>query len=184
MYTLNYLLQHRLKPEFFNQNTLTVAQKFLGKYLVSNKNGILKVGQIVETEAYIGTNDLACHASHSKTPRNKIMWDSPGFVYVYLVYGLHHLINIITEPEGSPAAVLIRALKPIQNISSSTDGPGKLTKALNIDKFDHGLNILNSDQLFISDLGEHLKKIQKLPRVGINYAGEPWISKPWRFLAS
>jgi DNA-3-methyladenine glycosylase len=183
MNKLNFLKSHRLTSDFFTKNTLKIASNLLGTYLVCNKNNTLKIGQIIETEAYVGEKDLASHARFGKTARNTIMWNSPGFIYVYLIYGMYHLLNITTGPKDFPAAVLIRALKPIQNIDSKTNGPGKICRALNINISDTGKNIFDNDEIFISDLGDKPKTIIRTPRVGINYAPEPWLSKPWRFIS-
>ncbi len=183
MYTFDYLNKNRLAPDFFDQKTLVIAKNLLGKYLVSTKNNFLQIGEIMETEAYIGTKDLASHARFGVTPRNKIMWGKPGFLYVYLVYGLHHLVNIVVEQEGFPAAVLLRSLKPIQGIDIKTNGPAKLCKAFNLTVANTGTNIITSNKIFIADLKNKPQKIITSPRIGIDYAAEPWKSKKWRFLA-
>jgi DNA-3-methyladenine glycosylase len=181
MIKLDKFLKHRVNRDFFEKPTLEVAHNLIGTYLVSTKNNHLQIGQIVETEAYIGTDDKACHASHGMTPRNKIMWDEAGHIYVYLIYGMYHLVNIITESKGFPAAVLLRSLKPIEGIDIPTNGPGKICKALNLTRTDTGLDIVKSNELFIANFKEKLQIIKK-PRIGINYAGEPWVSKDWRFI--
>lgn len=183
MYQLKYLIKNRIAPNFFRQDTISVARNLLGKYLVSNRNNTLKIGEIIETEGYIGTEDQASHARFGQTERNKIMWGEPGCIYVYLIYGVHHLVNIITESKGFPAAVLLRSLKPIQGINIKTDGPAKICKALNLTRADTGINLLTSNEIFISDLDISPKSIVASPRIGINYAPEPWRSIPWRFTA-
>ncbi|MGI5840695.1 MAG: DNA-3-methyladenine glycosylase [Patescibacteria group bacterium] len=175
------LLQNRLDQPFFNKDVVLVAQKLLGCYLVVFKNSILRIGQITETEAYGGTSDLASHARHGPTPRNKIMWGPPGILYVYLVYGLHHLFNIIVKPPQQPSGVLIRSLKPVLNLPQNVDGPARLTKALGITRNDTGHNLTQSSQIFIAKSANTPVSFCSLPRIGIDYAPEPWRSIPWRF---
>lgn len=132
---LNVLSNYHLNENFFNRSTLKVAKELLGKYLVCTKNDHLQIGQILETEAYIGMDDLASHARFGKTNRNSIMWGHPGRIYVYLIYGIHHLINIITEPEDHPAAVLPRSIKIIypnlieQKLSNSNNNKSNALKS-------------------------------------------------------
>jgi DNA-3-methyladenine glycosylase len=173
-------LQNRLDQNFYSQKVTTVAKKLLGKHLLLNRNGIIQIGQITETESYGGLNDLASHARYGPTPRNQIMWGPPGRLYIYLVYGLHHLLNITTEPEGQPSGVLIRSLLPILNLPENLNGPAKITKALNLTTTDTNTDITKSKQIFIYDANIKPKKIISTPRIGINYAPEPWRSIPWR----
>src|SRR5690606_5669484 len=129
---------------FYQQPTLHVAQSLLGCFLVRRfPDGTLLKTRIVETEAYVGPEDLACHASKGRTPRTEVMFGPPGHAYVYFVYGMHHMLNIVTEKEGYPAAVLIRAVEPTLQVPSPhkqgsrelpTNGPAKLTKFLSIDR--------------------------------------------------
>lgn len=182
--TLENLVSLRLPRSFYARPTLDVARDLLGKYLVVSQNNLLQVGEIIETEAYIGQDDQASHGRFGPTPRTQIMFGPPGFLYVYLIYGLYHLINFVTENEGFPAAVLIRGLKPVLNIDSPVNGPGKLTKALNISKIHHGLDLTSSSQIFVADSGIYPQKILTTPRIGISYAGSPWIEKPWRFIVA
>lgn len=183
MFTTNNLQNHRFDSNFYQQKTLKIAKDLLGTYLICTKNGSVQIGQITETEAYIGQEDKASHARFGITSRNKIMWETGGSLYIYLIYGMHHMLNIITESKNSPAAVLIRSLKPIQNINTKTDGPGKICRALNITTKDTGIDLSQSQELFIADLGSKPKKIICTPRVGISYTPEPWLSKPWRFIS-
>ncbi len=164
----------RLKKEFFNRKTLVVARELLGKYLVRCVGGkIIKV-KITETEAYCGPNDLASHASRGLTPRTKIMFGPAGFTYVYLIYGMYNCLNIVTEKEGYPAAVLIRG---IENIS----GPGKVCRELKIDRSLNNVDIVTSREIWI-EKGEVVKSSQtkKGKRVGVDYAGV-YKNKLWRF---
>lgn len=164
----------RLTRKFFNRKTLTVARELLGKYLVRRILGkVIKV-KISETEAYCGPNDLASHASRGLTPRTKVMFGPAGFTYVYLIYGMYNCLNIVTEKEGYPAAVLIRA---VENIS----GPGKVCRELKIDRSLNNIDITASREIWIEE-GETVKssQIKKGKRIGIDYAGSHK-NKLWRF---
>ncbi|MCC2645189.1 MAG: DNA-3-methyladenine glycosylase, partial [Burkholderiales bacterium] len=119
---------YKLEYEFYNRDTQLVARELLGKYLIHKYNNIEMIGRIVETEAYIGAHDLAAHSAKGLTDRTKIMFGKAGFAYVYLIYGIHHCMNVVTEEEGAGCAVLIRALEPVANINAKTSGPGLLCK--------------------------------------------------------
>lgn len=164
---------------FFEKNTLEVAKGLLGKYLIrkiGDKEIALKINEV---EAYDGFEDKASHASKGKTERNKIMFDEAGNWYVYLVYGMHNMLNIVTDKEHYPAAVLIRGAGEI-------DGPGKLTKFLKINKKLNGGNASIKTGLWIEDRGELVdeKKIKRTPRIGVDYAGPTWSKKEYRFILS
>jgi DNA-3-methyladenine glycosylase len=180
---LKKLTGQRLTKKFFQQPTLTAARQLLGKYLIVNRHRHLQIGRIVETEAYFGPEDQASHAFRGRTERNKIMWGSAGRLYVYLIYGMYYCLNIVTERKGYPAAILIRAIDPISGIKGKTDGPGKLCRQLGITTKDTGLDITESNEIYIKDIGQKPKKIMTTPRVGVNYAGK-WAKKKWRFLAA
>ncbi len=182
---------NKLPRNFYDRDTKIVAQELLGKFLVHKVSGTTRIGKIVETEAYLGAHDLAAHSSKGLTPRTKIMFGPPGHAYVYLIYGIHHCLNIVTEREGCGAAVLIRALEPVKNISGRTQGPGLLCRALDIDRRLNGRDLLGDD-LFIAtpDVAE-IFSIVKRPRIGVDYAkhwakrrlrfylkGNPFISRP------
>jgi len=187
----------RLNQSFYNQPTLKVAKSLLGKFLVHQNKTRLLVGKIIETEAYVGLNDLASHASHGRTPRTEIMFGPPGFWYIYLVYGMYYCLNIVTEHKSYPAAVLIRAVEPISGFKTKikTDGPGKLCREFKIDKTLNGSPAFGKNcKLWIEDRppatlcvamragGEVVKpnQIKKAPRIGVDYAGE-YKDKLWRF---
>ncbi|TAL60116.1 MAG: DNA-3-methyladenine glycosylase, partial [Legionella sp.] len=138
------------------------------------------VGKIVEVEAYLGAHDLAAHSSKGLTPRTSIMYGEPGHAYVYLIYGMHHCFNIVTEPAGVGAAVLIRALEPVKNIASRTQGPGLLCKAMHIDKQLNGVDLIG-DQLFISPV-EYATPLEIVTckRIGVDYAKE-WAHELLRY---
>jgi DNA-3-methyladenine glycosylase len=151
-------------------------------------------GRIVETEAYIGEEDQACHARAGRTRRTGIMYGPAGHAYVYFTYGLHWMLNVITEQEGFPAAVLIRALEPLEGIGLMQElrggkavpqlcnGPAKLTQALAVARAENDLDLCQKNSPLWIERGNHSARILAAPRVGINYAGEPWLSHPWRFL--
>src|SRR3989344_5005066 len=199
----------RLNREFFNRNTVVVARELLGKYLVrrvvENRAALpnsqkpdfhypverIIIAKITETEAYCGPNDLACHASKGMTPRTKVMFGPPGRAYLYLIYGMHHCLNIVTEKEGYPAAVLIRTAElPISNYqfpnksqipNPKLNGPGILCRELKIDKTLNGMDICAGKGLWLEDVEKTLtSRIKKSKRKAVEYAGK-WKDKLWRF---
>ena len=177
---------------FYNRSTLTVARELIGARLVRILDGVKLVGLITETEAYISQKDLACHAKAGLTPRTAVMFGEPGHAYVYFTYGNHWMLNAVTEREGFPAAVLIRAIQPIEGIEimsarrsdRDTFGPGKLTQAMGITKRENGVDLTESTQGLWIESGVRVPNslVTKGPRVGLNNTPEPWLSKPWRFL--
>lgn len=180
-----------LKQPFYDRDTRIVAQELLGCFLVRKSGAMIIKTKIVETEAYCGPNDLASHASRGMTPRNKVMFGQPGTIYVYFTYGMHYLLNIVTENEGYPAAVLIRAVERIKITNSKlkitnlnyTNGPAKLTKTLQIDKTFNGLPIYaKKNGLWIEQSKERItySQIARKPRIGVDYAGE-YRDKKWRY---
>lgn len=177
-----------LPQSFYNHSTLKVAQDLLGCFLVRKIGDKTIKAKIVETEAYVGPKDLASHASRGKTERNGVMFGKPGTIYVYFTYGMHYMLNIVTERESYPAAVLIRAVEPILNskfliLNSKTNGPARLTKTLRIDKSFNGLPIYaKKHRLWVERRDENLKprQIIKTTRIGVDYAGE-YKNKLWRF---
>lgn len=162
-----------LRKNFFEQPTLLVAENLLGKFLVRDNRAFM----ITETEAYDGFEDKASHASRGETPRNKVMLREAGVWYVYFVYGMHNMLNIVTGAEGYPAAVLIRGVEEIS-------GPARLTKALGVDRTMNEQTAEPESGLWIEDRGIIVPKnrIEKTSRIGVAYAGEEWASKPWRFV--
>ncbi|NYT63825.1 DNA-3-methyladenine glycosylase [Alcaligenaceae bacterium] len=171
----------KLPREFYNRKTTIVAQDLLGKLLVHRVDNIERIGKIVEVEAYLGPLDLAAHTSKGITPRTKIMFGPPGYVYVYLVYGMHHCMNVVTEPDGTGTAVLLRALEPVSNLSNNTKGPGRLCKAMGVNLSHYGHDIC-SDNFYIAhpQTPENFNIVAR-PRVGVDYAGSDWASQPLRF---
>jgi DNA-3-methyladenine glycosylase len=166
-----------LGHNFFNRPAPKVALDLLGKYLVREINGIPKAYIITETESYEGTKDLASHASKGRTKRNEIMFGKAGIFYVYLVYGMHTMLNIVTGKKDHPGAVLIRGVKDIP-------GPGRLTKVLNINLKFNALPAVPETGIWFEDSRKILRKndIQKTPRIGVAYAGPVWSKKLWRFV--
>jgi DNA-3-methyladenine glycosylase len=186
----------KLTPTFYTRsNVVEIAAELIGKVLVSNINGNITCGRIVEAEAYAGLNDKACHANEGKrTKRTEIMYAQGGCVYVYLCYGMHILFNVVTNTEGNADAVLIRALEPVfgletmmerRNMGFSkrlTSGPSLLSKAMGISMTDYGLS-LQSERLWIGEeIGQNAPEILACPRIGVAYAAEDAL-KPWRFCA-
>ena len=182
-----------LKQSFFDRDTLTVARELIGQKLVRQFNDVIVSGMIVEVEAYIGQNDSACHASKGKTPRNIVMFGPAGIAYVYLVYGMHYMLNIVTESIDSPCAVLLRAIKPIdgqdqmerlrmKNGKDMTNGPAKLCRAMAIDKTLNGWDVTRGEKLWLEAYRTYPdKSICRGPRIGINYAKLKDRQAPWRF---
>ena len=175
----------RLQYDFFHRSTLLVAEELLGKYLVRRIGRRTLIGKIVETEAYNGPLDLACHASRGRTKRTEVLFGEPGTWYIYLIYGMYYCLNIVTEEKDYPAAVLIRALEPIGEFpeNTHTNGPGRLCKALAIDKtLNATSSLLPASRLWIEDHGESVEpdQIARVPRIGVDYSGE-YKDKPWRF---
>jgi DNA-3-methyladenine glycosylase len=185
-----------LNRAFFNRDTLTVARDLLGKRLVRCSRGQQLSGMVVETEAYRGTDDSASHAFRGQTPRNTVMFGPAGVAYVYLVYGMHYMLNVITEAHGTPGAVLLRAVEPLEGIDKMTelrggsgrglaDGPGKLCQALAVDLSLQGVDLTLGERLWFETLRDvPANDIVRGPRVGIAYASEADRQAPWRFRLS
>ncbi|KRQ86102.1 putative 3-methyladenine DNA glycosylase [Caloramator mitchellensis] len=189
----------KLPFEFYDRDTLEVAKDLLGKKLVRKIGKDLLIGKIVEVEAYIGPIDKACHSyNFKKTKRNEVMFGPPGTAYIYFIYGMYHCLNIVTETEGMPCAVLVRAVEPLQGLDlltqnrfgkkynelnplqrkNLTNSPGKLCKAFSIDKILNGISLLG-DELYILDNDESFE-IMSDKRIGIDYAEEAKDFE-WRF---
>jgi DNA-3-methyladenine glycosylase len=186
-----------LPRSFYSQPGLTVARQLLGARLLRREhNGQHTSGLITETEAYIGQEDLACHARHGKTRRNEVMWGQPGYSYVYFTYGMHWLLNAVAEPEGFPAAVLIRAVEPEAGLRRMrrrrgsrpdnilADGPAKLCQAFALDGAHNQLDLCDPASMLtiVPGRGVPDEAVTAGPRVGLYSVPEPWVSKPWRLL--
>lgn len=198
----------KLTHAFFAQDTLSAARALLGKYLVRRLHGEILSGRILETEAYIGRCDKACHAyAGRRTSRTQTLYMAPGHAYIYLIYGMYHCLNFVTEPEGEPAAVLIRSIEPAAGVQTMQrlrygcapmtayrrknflNGPGKVCRALALTRGENGLD-LEGETLFVCDSLEDIglpprpagpERIVSTPRIGVDYAQEAR-DFPWRFL--
>lgn len=170
-----------LGPAFFARPTLEVARELLGALLVHELPDGPRVGRIVEVEAYIGPEDRGSHAYRGRTARTWPMFGPPGRAYVYLIYGLHHCLNIVTEPEDYPAAILLRALEPVVGLEQPASGPGRLCRAMGVDRRHNGMP-LTEPPLYVLPAPQTppAASIACGPRIGIEYAGE-WAERPWRF---
>jgi len=170
----------KLPRPFYDRDTVTVARELLGKILVHRVGQTELQGRIVEVEAYLGPHDLASHSAKGLTPRTQTMFGPPGHAYVYLIYGMHHCMNVVTERAGHGAAVLLRALEPVQNISQRTNGPGLLSRAMQITKQLNGHDLLSDDFFITDDPAAQPLSIVKRPRIGVDYAGA-WAKRHLRF---
>ena len=169
------MIYDRISEDFFLRDVLEVAPDLVGNYLVRRfDNNVVKKYFITETEAYRGEADRACHASKGRTPRTEVMFGKGGRVYVYFIYGMYWMLNFVTGPENDPSAVLIRGMEGFS-------GPGRVGKELSLDKSFYGENLANSNRLWVERSGKIIS-VESTPRMGIDYAGEPWVSKPWRFV--
>jgi DNA-3-methyladenine glycosylase len=166
-----------LTNKFFDRPTLTVAESMLGKYLVRRQGRTNRAYMITEVEAYDGPKDKASHASHGRTPRAEIMFGEPGRLFVYLTYGMHWMLNVVTGPEDYPAAVLIRGVKGIS-------GPGRVSRGLHVDKALNGVKASIHSGLWFEDRGHPVSKskIKRTPRMGVGYAGKYWAGRKYRFV--
>ncbi len=167
--------------DFYDRPAELVAPDLLGMLLIRRLKGGDRIGRIVETEAYLGPHDLAAHSSKGRTARTEAMFGAPGHAYVYLIYGMYNCLNVVTGPGDHPSAVLIRALEPVSGVEGSTDGPGRLCRAMEIDRSLYGHDLLGGE-LFIAHPDEPQApfQIDASPRIGVDYAGE-WARKPYRF---
>ncbi len=187
-----------LPRDFYLQPVVETALSLIGKRLVRRVDEGILAGIILETEAYDGEQDQACHARSGKTKRNEVMYGPPGHAYIYFTYGMHWLLNCVTGPEDYPAAVLIRAVKPLQGLDMISnnrypiapahwcDGPAKLTRAFSITGELNGYDLCQgTGELSVMDgIPIPAENVQATPRIGIHYAGEPWKSMPWRFVCT
>ena len=188
-----------IERDFFDRPAFEVARDLLGCRLVRQQSDQRLAGLIMETEAYQGEDDLGCHASAGNTPRTRVMYGPPGHAYVYFTYGMHWLLNAVSDQEDTPSAVLIRSIYPVEGVESMaenrsykamnpgwTDGPAKLTQALGIDGSFNNVDLCDqASGLWIED-GEPIpdSDVLQTARVGLNSVPEPWRSIPWRFLVN
>lgn len=190
----------KLGRDFFDRDTVAVARDLLGKVLVRRAGDMTLSGRITETEAYVGRMDKACHAyGYRRTARTETLFAPPGTAYIYLIYGIYHCLNFVTEPEGEPSAVLLRGLAPLEGMAEMArrrfgkeleqltsyqkkhflDGPGKVCKALGLTRAQNGLD-LTGEELFLVDDGSPQPPFHTGTRIGIDYAEEA-VHFPWRF---
>jgi DNA-3-methyladenine glycosylase len=165
----------RLMRSFYERDVLSVAPELVGNILIikSGENSFSSY-IITETEAYRGTDDRACHASKGRTPRNEVMFHQGGRIYVYFVYGMYWMLNFVAGEENNPQAVLIRGLDKIY-------GPGKITRRLQIDGSFNGTSLINAGKIWVEDNGKMAEYLTRT-RIGVDYAGEIWKNKMWRFI--
>ncbi|MGH8297744.1 MAG: DNA-3-methyladenine glycosylase [Steroidobacteraceae bacterium] len=172
----------KITRAFYARDTLTVARELIGMYLVHAHGDRRRAGRIVETEAYQGPEDLAAHSSRGRTARTEVMFGPPGHAYVYFIYGFWNCLNVVTEAEGVPHAVLLRALEPVAGIEDRTSGPGLLCRAMHIDKRLNGADLCG-DVIWLERppvSARRAARIAHSARIGVDYAGE-WAHRPWRF---
>ena len=169
-----------LPRAFYDRDTVEVARALLGKHLVHVVSGVERVGRIVEVEAYLGPHDLAAHSARGLTPRTRVMFGPPGHAYVYLVYGLHWCMNVVTQREGHASAVLLRALEPVKNLEGRTQGPALLCKAMGINKRLNAHDLLSAEFHVADAALSGPLRIVKRPRIGVDYAGH-WARRLLRF---
>lgn len=184
-----------LKIEFYDRPTLDVARDLIGCLLVRKSGQRIRAGRIIETEAYIGTEDKACHASKGRTPRTEVMFGPPGTAYIYLIYGMYHCLNFVTEREGFPAAVLIRALEPVRGFDRNLaelpagkrktylHGPGRLCREMEITRDLNRHDVTKTGGLYVLPRDVIPARITQTPRVGVAYAGDDALL-PWRFVVA
>jgi DNA-3-methyladenine glycosylase len=169
------IMKEKLGKEFFNRDIKIVAEELIGKLIVRNQsNGKIEKYRITDIEMYIGEEDLACHASKGRTARTEVMYADGGMVYVYLIYGMYWLLNIVTGCKGKPQAILIRGVVNI-------DGPGRVGRKLKLDKSFYGEDLTSSQRIWLEDDGFECT-FARHPRINIDYAGDIWKNKLYRFV--
>ncbi len=183
----------KLQRDFYERNALIVARELLGKYMVRETSEGTTIGKIVETEAYMGTIDAAAHSYKGKSSRNEVMFGPGGYAYVYLIYGMYNCFNIVSNTEGTPEAVLIRALEPSEGIglmkmrrkteklNNLCSGPGKLCLAMDITRNENGMDLCEDKLYLLDNEGVPDADVAATPRINIDYAGEAK-DYPWRFI--
>jgi len=172
----------KLGHRFFRRQAIEVAKRAIGKILVRRRDGKEYRARIVETEAYVGPHDLACHASKGRTPRTEVMFGPGGYAYVYFIYGMYDMLNFVTGKPDDPQAVLIRGALPLDGWQADLSGPGKLTRAMQITRSDNGLD-LAGDQLFVLYDPRYRPRVKCTKRIGVDYAQE-WKDALLRFVDS
>jgi DNA-3-methyladenine glycosylase len=174
-------LYGRLTRDFYARDTLQVARELIGMHLVHDDGKTQRVGRIVETEAYQGPEDLAAHSARGYTPRTSVMFGAAGHAYVYLIYGVWNCLNVVTAQEGTPHAVLLRALAPVRNLDDSSWGPGLLCRAMHIDRRLNAADLCGATLWLERPAARaSLPRIGRAARIGVEYAAD-WALRPWRF---
>lgn len=173
-------MARQLPQSFYARPALEVARDLLGKRLVRTGDDFQYTGTITETEAYVGPDDLACHAAKGRTKRTEVMFGKPGTWYVYLIYGMYDMLNVVTDKKEHPAAVLIRG---VVTKEKDLDGPGKLTRDFHINRDYNGQKVSKQCGLWIEEANVlvHNRDVEHTPRIGVEYAGT-WADKPYRFM--
>jgi len=170
----------KLPRSFYDRDTIVVAKELLGKFLVHNSRGVKRVGKIVEVEAYLGPHDFAAHSAKGRTKRTETMFGPPGHAYVYLIYGMYHCMNVVTEREGHASAVLLRAVEPVKNVEGRTCGPGLLCRVMKIDRRLNAHDLLSNNFYIAAPAKTDSYAIVKRPRIGVDYA-KHWAKRHLRF---
>ena len=165
---------------FYARDTREVAIDLLGTYLVCRAGGVVRIGRIVEVEAYLGPHDLAAHSARGRTPRTEVMFGAPGHAYVYMIYGLYFCFNVVTERIGHASAVLVRAVEPVENIELNTRGPGLLCRAMGIDRRLNGADLLGEEIRIVAGPEGPRPKIGRSARIGVEYSRH-WAKRLLRF---
>ncbi|MFL5354837.1 DNA-3-methyladenine glycosylase [Archangium sp.] len=170
-----------LPVSFYARPALTVARELLGAHLIVDEEGWRRVGRIVETEAYVGEHDLACHAAKGRTPRTEVLFGPPGRAYVYLIYGMYHCFNVVTDVDGVASAVLVRAVEPVAGLpeKARTDGPGRLCRALGLTLAHNRWDLQDPRLHLVAGAPVLESQVARGPRIGVDYAGE-WAREPYR----
>jgi DNA-3-methyladenine glycosylase len=172
----------KLSRSFYSkEDTAALARELLGSYLVHNSPTGTRIGRIVEVEAYLGVHDRAAHSHRGRTPRTEVMFGPPGHAYVYLIYGIHCCMNVVSGPTGQASAILLRGLEPVLGLEGRSNGPGLLTRAIDIDRRHNGIDLLG-DELFLTagPRTATTHRIMSRPRIGVDYAGA-WAKRLLRF---
>jgi DNA-3-methyladenine glycosylase len=171
----------RLDESFFQQSAQALASALLGTILVRRVGGVFRRARLVETEAYLGSHDLASHASKGRTRRTEVMFGPPGRAYVYFIYGMHQMLNIVSQPPkaGDAGAVLLRAAEPLDGWEADLTGPGRLARAFNVAAIDNGTSVTGADLHFEHD--GYVPRVRRAKRVGVDYAGR-WQHRLLRFI--
>lgn len=170
----------KLTRDFYARPAEVVARELLGKVIVHHVHRRVLRARIVETEAYVGEHDLASHSSKGRTARTEVMFGPPGHAYVYLIYGMHDMFNIVCAAEGDAQAVLVRAAEPLAGVDANLSGPGRLARGLHISRREDGIDLM-ADRLYLVDDGGRRPKVVRTPRIGVDYAGA-WKDELLRFI--